>query len=188
MNAAEMQQFLIQNPVIAAVKTVSGLQAALQSDVRVVFILCANILNLEELVTAVRRSGKRVFLHLDLLEGFVQKEIAVDYIVRRARPDGIISTKQSLLKYAHRQELLTIQRFFLLDSMSLDALRKDADGGCADFIEVLPGVARTVERAHAINRTPLIASGLIESKADVCDALRAGAIAVSGTEKGLWDL
>lgn len=188
MNATQMQQLLIENPVIAAVKTVSGLQAALQSDGKAVFILCANILNLEELTAAVRRSGKCVFLHVDLMEGFVQKEIAVDYIVRRAAPDGIISTKQSLLRHAHKQGLLTIQRFFLLDSMSLDALRKDADGGCADFIEVLPGVARTVEKAHAINRTPLIASGLIESKADVLDALRAGAIAVSGTDPGLWNL
>ncbi len=188
MNRNQMQQLLIENPVIAAIKNVSSLQAALQSDVKVIFILCANILNIEDLVSSVRQSGKQVFLHLDLVEGFAQKEIAIDYIARRARPDGIISTKQPLLRYARKYDLLTIQRFFLLDSMSLDSLRKDVDNGSADFIEVLPGVARTVEIAHAINRTPLIASGLIEDKSDVLDALRAGAIAVSGTASELWNL
>lgn len=186
MNQSQMQQLLIENPVVAAVKSVQSLPAALQSEAKVVFILCANILNLEQLTASVRQSGKRVFLHLDLLEGFAQKEIAIDYIVKRALPDGIISTKQSLVKYAKRQGLLTIQRFFMLDSMSLDGLRRD--DGAADFIEVLPGVAKSVEKAHAIHRTPLIASGLIETKSDVLDALRAGAIAVSGTATGLWSL
>ena len=183
-----MEQILLQNPVIAAVKSVQSLRAALQSDVGAVFILCANILNLEELVSAVRQSGKAVFLHLDLLEGFVQKEIAIDYIAKRAMPDGIISTKQPLLKSARRYGLLTIQRFFLLDSMSLGNLVRAGGEDGPDFIEILPGVAKTVEKAHALSRTPLIASGLIEDKSDILDVLRAGAIAVSGTKPELWRL
>lgn len=55
-------------------------------------------------------------------------------------PDGIISTHPSLIRRARHQGLLTIQRAFILDSLSLNNLSGQLEQGKPDFVEILPGI------------------------------------------------
>ena len=79
--------------MIAAVKDAAGLDAALKSDVPVVFLLASDVLTVGDMVSKVRKAGKRVFVHLDLVEGLAARDIAADFIARNTAADGIISTK-----------------------------------------------------------------------------------------------
>lgn len=55
-------------------------------------------------------------VHIDLINGLSGKEIAVDFIQKFTRADGIITTKPALIKRARELELSTILRFFVIDS------------------------------------------------------------------------
>ena len=128
-----------------------------------------------------------VFVHLDLIDGLGNRDVVVDFIQQTTPVDGIISIRPNLIRRAKELGLITIQRFFLLDSMALENVVKQASH--ADAVEILPAtmpkvIARLTERV----RLPLIAGGLISDKEDIVSALRAGALAVSATNAELWFL
>lgn len=176
-------------PIVAAVKDDIELKQALESDCQVVFLLYGTILNISNLVQQIHAKEKVCFIHVDLIEGLSNREIAVDVLVRFGKPDGIISTKVSLLRRAQQLGLLTVQRFFLLDSMSLQNILSTMGAFHPDFIEVLPGVIPAViQEITERTTTPIIAGGLIRSKQDVIHALQAGAIAVSTSYRAVWKM
>lgn len=174
-------------PVIAAVKNDEGLERALASDSTAVFLLYGTVLNITDLVRQIKEAGKLSFVHIDLVEGMSAKDISAEYIARRTEADGIISTHPNLIRRARELELLTIQRFFMLDSLSFaNVLRQSSN---ADVVDVLPGAITSVIR-HLVQEVhqPLIASGLLLEKSDVVAALSAGASAVSTTSERLWSV
>lgn len=176
-------------PVIAAVKSGEELTRALESDCGVVFVLSSDILTVADTVSAIKAADKAAFVHVDLVHGLAPREIAIDYIARNTRADGIISTKPALVRYAKAKGLLTVQRYFLLDSIALSNVLKQIDQDCADMVEVLPGVMpKIIRRIASSAQNPLIAGGLIGDKEDVMGALGAGAVAVSTTNPEVWFL
>ena len=73
--------------------------------------------------------------------------------------------------------------------MALANLSRQTREARPDCIEVLPGVMpKVIRRITKENKIPLIAGGLIADKEDVCNALDAGAVAVSSTNAGIWFL
>ena len=95
-----LQETLQNSPIIAAVKDREGMRAALECDSQIFFVLFGTICDIDEIVGEIKSAGKTVFVHLDLVEGLAGKDVAVDFLQKVASPDGIISTKPSLLKYA----------------------------------------------------------------------------------------
>jgi len=183
------KELLMDAPVIAAVKDDAGLYRALESDCQAVFLLFGSILSIGELVAKIHSKGKRCFVHIDLIEGFSNREIAVDGLVRACRPDGIISTRLPLIRRGQQLGLATVLRAFLLDSMSLQNLLQQLERDRPDFVEILPGIIPTVIREIAAQTTiPLIAGGLIRSKQEVIQALQAGVIAVSSSCPDVWEM
>ncbi|WP_297872325.1 glycerol-3-phosphate responsive antiterminator [uncultured Oscillibacter sp.] len=188
--AVKLKQFVesMQDaPVIAAVKDDGGLERALESDCTVIFLLYGTILNVRDLVRQVKEAGKLAFIHLDLIEGMSARDISAEFIASRTEADGIISTHPNLIRRARELGLLTIQRFFMLDSLSFaNVLRQSSN---ADAVDVLPGAIPSVI-SHLVKevRQPLIASGLLLDKSDVVAALSAGAVAVSTTSEALWSV
>ena len=183
------QELLVDSPIIAAVKGFAELEKALDSDCQVIFLLSGTLLNIEELVRRVHERGKVCFVHIDLIEGLSNREIAVDCIAKMSRPDGIISTRAPFIHRAQQLGLIAIQRVFLLDSMSLQNILSQMDTLRPDYIEVLPGVIPSViQEITEKTTTPLIAGGLIRSKQDVYQALQSGAVAVSTSCQAVWNM
>ena len=103
--------------------------------------------------------------------------------------DGIISTRPTLIRRARHRGLLTVQRAFILDSLSLTSLSGQLEQGKPDFVEILPGIMpRVIAEISARTQVPVIAGGLLRDKADVMAAMRAGAAAVSTSAPSLWDI
>ena len=67
-------------PVVAAVKNFEGIERCMESDVRIVFILFGDMCNIAEIVERVKKADKIALVHIDLVEGLSNHEIAVDYI------------------------------------------------------------------------------------------------------------
>ena len=173
-----LAETLLDEPVIAAVKTDDALTAALASPCSTVFLLASTLLNVGELVRRIHAAGKLAVVHIDLVDGLSAREVAVNSLIALCHPDGIISTHPSL-----------IQRAFILDSLSLNNLSGQLEQGKPDFVEILPGIMpRVITEISTRTRVPVIAGGLLRDKADVMAAMRAGASAVSTSAPELWDI
>ena len=179
---------LTDNPIIAAVKDEQQLDLALKSDCSVVFLLFGSILNIADLVSKVKASGKFAFVHIDLVEGLSGKEVAVTAIKELAAPDGIISTRPALLRHAKSLGMKTVQRFFVVDSLSVRNILPQSRAVKPDFIEIMPGLLpRVISEITQSTEIPIIAGGLISEKEHILSALRSGAAAVSTSRQELWE-
>ena len=126
-------------------------------------------------------------VHIDLIDGLATRDVAVDFIAKNTNADGIISTKPFIIHHAKACGLLTVQRFFLLDSLSLNNIYKISSLEAADAIEILPGVMpKIIKKLVKSLQKPLIAGGMIIDKEDIIGALDAGAIAISSTNQNTW--
>lgn len=189
MNCATLLELLADGPVIAAVKDDAGLEAALKSDVSLLFLLYGDILTIDSMVAKVHSAGKKAFVHLDLVDGLSAREVAADFIAIHTAADGVISTKPALTRRARELGLVAIQRVFLLDSMALKNVDRHFSQESADLVEVLPGLMpKIIRRLCQSTGKPIIAGGLISDKEDVTGALSAGAVAVSSTNPAVWDM
>ena len=180
---------LAESPIIAAVKDDAGLEMALATDCRMVFLLYGNICNIPALVGRVKETGKIAMVHVDLVDGLANKEVSVTFIKQNTHADGIISTKPAIVKFAKEQGLLTVQRFFLIDSIAMENCRKYMETGKADMVEILPAtMPKIIKKIAAYCKMPIIAGGLITDKEDIMLALQAGAMGVSSTNREVWNM
>ena len=175
--------------IIAAVRSEAGLSAAAQSSAPAVFLLGSDILTLERQVGLLHERGKKVFLHIDLTEGIASDSKGVRYVAKRIAPDGLISTRPQVLRFAKDEGMLTVQRLFLVDSSSLETGERMIGASRPDYMEVLPGLApKAIIYFYENIATPIIAGGMITSEDDIIQAITAGAIAVSTSKQELWGL
>ena len=161
-------------PIIAAVRDEAGLDACLASDVRMVFTLFGDICSIPAIVDRIRAANKFAVVHLDRVTGLASKEVAVDFIRQSTRADGVISTHTNLIQYAKGLGLFTVLRAFLIDSIALD---------------ILPGLMPPmIRRVREQTGLPVLTGGLITQKAEILQALEAGALAISTTDPAVWSM
>lgn len=175
---------LEENPVIAAIGD-SKWQQALESPAQVIFYQSANLLTAAERVREAHAAGKFIVIHMDLAEGIGKDRSGLRYLSQLG-VDGIISTKIQLIRQAKDLGLLTVQRFFALDSKGLESIEDMLRNSEPDLIEIVPGVIPKVLERFAKGNTPVIAGGLLETKAELTTALGCGVIAVSTGRTELW--
>lgn len=184
---SELLPVLERSPVIAAVFEPEDLELAISSPCEIIFLLCGDICSLHSLLERVRVSGKTMYIHLDLLGGLGKDIFTVRYLKETFAPDGVITTKGNIAKYAHEVGLPVVQRVFMLDSKAYDSAIKTVSGGEMDAVEILPGIIPSViRRISRKSNTPIIAGGLITEKKETIECLNAGAMGVSTSCQELW--
>jgi len=186
MQVRKILQCLECNPVIAAVRQ-DTLPAAIASPAEVIFHLGADLMSIPDAVQAVHNAGKHIFIHIDLAEGLGKDRAAVDYLAK-CGADGIISTRAQLIRYAKEAGLLTVQRFFALDSQGIMAIDEMLESSRPDMMELMPGVIPKLIRRFSSGPIPVIAGGLVQCKTEVTEAISAGAAAVSTGTQILWHI
>ena len=185
----EFYKVLEEHPVVIAVKDYEGLEIALEKESKVIFVLFGNITDISYIVKKIKDSGKIAIVHVDLIEGLSHREVSAKFIKYTTEADGIISTKPNIIRAAKSLNLITVQRFFLIDSLSYTNVLKYIESGDADTYEVLPGgMTKIISALLKVSKVPLIAGGLINDKEDVISALKAGATAISSTNQDIWTL
>lgn len=176
-------------PIIVAIKDQEGLEQCLKTESSIVFVLYGDVLNIAEIVNRIKESGRIAMVHIDLISGLSMKEISVDFIKKNTKADGIITTKPSLIKRAKELGLYGVLRFFVIDSMAYENIKKQCNQVKPDCIEILPGIMpKVIERINKDQSIPLIAGGLISDKEDIMAALGAGAVSISSTNEKVWFL
>lgn len=173
--------------IVAAVRNREELNIAVNSGVDIIFVLSTNIENIKNELDLVHKAGKRFFVHIDLADGIGKDEYGIRY-VKGLGVDGIISTRSNLIKLAKKEGLCTVQRFFIVDSHSVQTTLETVKNSNPDMIELMPGiVSKVIKRIKSEVDTPIVAGGLIENVKEIKDALLNGAVAISTGKKEFWE-
>jgi Glycerol-3-phosphate responsive antiterminator (mRNA-binding) len=184
-----IRQILESYPIIAAIRDESGLNQALASPAQVIFILHSSLSDIKDQVERVKAGDKAVFIHQEMVDGLSKDQAALRFLQQEVAPTGIITTKPNLLQPAKDLGLCTVQRLFILDSQSIQTGLKMMQSNHTDFIEVMPGIIpKIIPELRKHSRIPIIAGGMIRSKDEIIEMLKAGVTAVSTSSAALWDL
>ncbi|MBQ0072122.1 MAG: glycerol-3-phosphate responsive antiterminator, partial [Spirochaetales bacterium] len=165
-----IQELFQENPIIAAVNSDRLTMLAAESDAKVVFILYGTILTLPSIVDQLKAKGKVVIVHADLITGLAGKDVAIDFIKENTKADGIISTKDQLVKRAKELGLIAGERSFIVDSMALENTIQHLKTTKPDFLEIMPGLLFRVIKEVSTMGIPIIAGGLIKTKEEIHSA------------------
>lgn len=172
--------------IIAATRTDREFELAVNSSVGIVFQLAPNIETIGEQARIAHQNGKKLFVHIDLAEGIGKDEYGIRY-AKKQGVDGIISTRNGVIKLAKKAGMYTVQRFFVVDSQSVETTVESAKASAADMIEIMPGVVpKIISSLKARLGVPIVAGGLIETENEVQTAIKSGAAAVSTGKNELW--
>ena len=174
----------MREKIIAAVK--GDISAAIKSSTDIIFYLSPSIMDIEKIIADVHNAGKKIFLHFDLAEGIGKDKAGLKFI-KNLKIDGIISTRVNIIKAAKELEIVTVQRFFIVDSHSIDTTAEALKAAKPDMIELMPGVLpKVIKKIKEQTNIPIIAGGLIETSEEAQVSFNAGASAVSTSSKELW--
>ncbi|MEK5162150.1 glycerol-3-phosphate responsive antiterminator [Paenibacillus sp. FSL R5-0527] len=179
------------HPIIAAVRRMEDLNAALDSAVDNLFFMGGTVKEIVDSVRLTKQAGKGAFVHIDLIRGLSSTDReSVEWIAEYAGADGIVTPKAHLIKEAKRCGLYAILHLFVIDSGALENGLKLCRQLEPDGVELMPGVIDKIIRTFAadLESTPLVASGLIRTEAEASAALVAGATSLSVSDKSLWNL
>lgn len=177
-----------QSRIIAAVRTAAEFEGAVKSKVGIIFHLSPDLHTVADMAKNAHDCGKKLFIHLDLATGIGKDKSGILY-AKNAGVDGVLSTRVNIIKAARECGVFTVQRFFIVDSHSVDTTVEAVKAAKPDMIEIMPGVlTKGIKRLRQLVNVPIIAGGLIDSTDEIDEAVTSGATAVSTGKNELWNL
>lgn len=173
--------------IIPAIRSGKDFERLLDSSYQYGVFLDIHISRLKPMFRLAKKYQKKMFLHLDLVDGLKSDEYATEYVCQEMKPYGLISTKGNVIVRAKQKGVYAIQRVFLLDSSSLEKSYSLIERTDPDYIELLPGLMpKMIREMRGKTGKPIIAGGLIETKEEVEQAIEAGASAITTSDFSLW--
>lgn len=183
-----MLEALQEFPIIASLQKPEFVPAAIASNVRIVMVSSGDIFNIIDICKELRKHNKIVLVHIDLVAGMGRDKIAINYLKEKANIDGIVTPNGQLIASAQKEGLITAQRLFAHDTLSVTSGLNAVRHSNPDFIEIMPGLAvpEVYESIRKYFQKPIIASGLIKRHKDIRKILKAGAVGVDTSDQNLW--
>ncbi|HHV93203.1 MAG TPA: glycerol-3-phosphate responsive antiterminator [Firmicutes bacterium] len=181
---------LARNPIIAGIRDPNTARLAIDRGMQVFFILGGTLLELGPMVSAIKDVPDcLVFLHIDLVSGVGKDAAGVEYLAKTMPLDGIVTTRNYLIRAAKDAGLLAVQRLFALDSEGVKTGLTMIQSAQPDAVEILPALVlpHLADRLPLDEMPPIIAGGLVETWADVEAVLRGPAVGISTSRVELWD-
>lgn len=177
----------IDQRILPAVRNLKEFDELMESCYERIILLHAHIAQVKPLGNRARAFGKKLLMHADLIDGLKSDEYAIDYLAQEVKPEGIITTRNSVILAAKKKGLVCIQRLFLIDTMALESSLSQLERTKPDYVEVLPGIVpHLIEEITVRTQIPVIAGGFIRSGEDVNRAIEAGARSVTTSRKDVW--
>lgn len=175
--------------VIASVTKENQLEKVLKykDNLKAVFILTGNFINIKEYVKLYQSNGIDVYIHVEKIKGLKLDDFGFKYIKQMIQPEGIITTKMSHVKLAKKNDIFVIQRFFLADHDMKENIINTAKVSQPDMLEMMPTITSfLIESIQSEVKIPIIMGGLVDSETYLTQALEDGALGVSTANKEMW--
>lgn len=187
MHQKEFLARLDQYKLIASIKEAKHLEKAAEADLSAVVLSVGNIGVIKGYVDFFKSRHIPVFLHLERIGGISHDREGIAFLSHYVKPDGVVTTRNTLIKLAKKQGLLTIQRHFLVDSDAHKSGLQSIVETQPDAVELMPGLLpEFIEEYRSALDTPIIAGGLIRKREQMEEVLQHGATAVSVGSPLLW--
>ncbi|MBN2909847.1 glycerol-3-phosphate responsive antiterminator [Polycladomyces sp. WAk] len=178
-----------QQKILPAAKSIKDFEMLMDSSYQYIILLDCHVAQLKALIQLANRHGKKVMLHVDLIQGLRNDEHAAEFLCQQIKPAGLISTRTQVVHVAKKKKLIGIQRIFLLDTHALETSYRLLETSRPDYIEVLPGIIpHMIREVHERTGIPVLAGGLIRTPEEAEQALSAGAVAVTTSNRSLWKM
>lgn len=173
--------------ILPASRQMKDLEKAVTSSYEYLVLLDVHIAQLKHACSMVHQANKKLFLHIDLIQGLQSDVHATEYLCQECRPYGILTTKSSVIQKAKQKGVVAVQRVFLIDNSALEKSCKLLRTTQPDVIEVLPGgMPSVIRKVKERTNLPILAGGFISTEEDVQLALQAGAEAITTSNTKLW--
>ncbi|MDF2670667.1 MAG: glycerol-3-phosphate responsive antiterminator GlpP [Paenibacillus sp.] len=174
-------------PIIASITEEDQIQHALTSDVRRVILMTGTVNNLRQIVERLHDAGKQVFVHIEMVGGIGREASSIQYLAEVFRADGIVTTKSNAVAAARKAGILSIQRFFAIDTAAVETAVRMIKTADPDEVELMPGLMpRIIREVKQKIKQPLIVGGLIRHKDEIKLAYESGADFVSIGDSRYW--
>ncbi|WP_010233025.1 glycerol-3-phosphate responsive antiterminator [Clostridium arbusti] len=174
-------------PIIASVTDLSKVDSVIKSKVQRVNLVTGDICVLKDLVIKVQNSGKKAFVHMEMINGVGRDSIAIKYLHENFNIDGIISTRGNNISAAKALGLAATLRIFAIDTTAVESAIKIINKTMPDQVELMPGLMpKVIKYVKSRIRQPIIVGGLIRSEEEVKQAIHSGADYVSTAGVQLW--
>ncbi|WP_027963722.1 glycerol-3-phosphate responsive antiterminator [Halalkalibacillus halophilus] len=178
---------LQEQKILPAIKSMKDFERMLKSNYKYGVFLELHISQVKPVMKLANQHNKKMFLHVDLIQGLKNDEYAAEYLCQEVKPYGLVSTKASVILIAKKKGIKAIQRIFILDSNALQRSVAQVKKTQPDYIEILPGlVPKIIQEIHEETKTEVFAGGLIDTPNEVNQALIAGATAITTSDINLW--
>ena len=179
----------MKQKIFPAARTLKEFEMLLESNYESIIILDVHLSQLKKVGTLAKAHKKKLFIHLDLVQGLQADKSGVEFACSECSPYGIVSTKPTVIIAAKQRGIVTIQRVFLLDSHSFKKSCTLLTKTNPDYIELLPGIStKLIRKFKEVMEIPVLAGGFIETMEEVEAAIEAGAAAITTSRKELWSL
>ncbi|AZV48456.1 MULTISPECIES: glycerol uptake operon antiterminator GlpP [Bacillus] len=174
-------------PILPAIRNMKQFDEFLNSSFSYGVILDIHLGQLKGVIREAQKHGKKMMVHVDLIQGIKHDEYGAEFICQDIKPAGIISTRSNVIAKAKQKKIYAIQRLFLLDTSAMEKSMEFVGKHKPDFIEVLPGIVPSlIQEIKEKTGIPIFAGGFIRTEQDVEQALKAGAVAVTTSNTKLW--
>lgn len=163
---------------IPVIPTMKRLEQFLLTDLTICLLQDIHISLLPDIISTLHKHERKALVHIDMINGVASDEYGTEYLCQKLRVDGIISSKSKIIEVTKRNKKIAIQRMFLIDSKSvargIDMLMRSRP----DMVEVMPAIAyRIIPYINDRLNIPIIGGGLIKTKEDIENGLKAGCVA-----------
>jgi glycerol uptake operon antiterminator len=173
-------------PVVGSRGELSQILA--QTSPRPLALRYCNLFDLAATLEQARRRGYQFYLDIDTCDGIHPDEAGIRYLAERLQISGIGSHNPRVLALGKRQGLLTIQRFFVLDSTGLESELSTIDFQMIDALNISPAlvIPHIVQWLNGRLPVPFLGSGLVSNHEQVKAIIGSGALGVMTARTELW--
>lgn len=107
-------------PILPAIRNMKQFDEFLNSSFSYGVILDIHLGQLKGVIREAQKHGKKMMVHVDLIQGIKHDEYGAEFICQDIKPAGIISTRSNVIAKAKQKKIYAIQRLFLLDTSAME--------------------------------------------------------------------
>lgn len=182
-----LERTLRDNPVIGTLFGENDLEQFCSRPTRFSFVANLPLVRVAAVFERLSAAATLPLLNVDSVPGLTANADGLEYLKSVGVP-GIVSTHTQVVSRAADLGLLSVQKVFVTDRSNLRRAAATVKSSHAHFVQLMPWPVvphLSPEFLRALG--PFIVSGFVNEEDDIRAALRLGALAVSSSQKELWD-
>lgn len=179
---------LTRHPVIATLYGAELIDDFIASEAEISIVANFELRRLQSVIKSLTDAKKYPIVNIDSCDGLSQDKGGVDYLAEIGAK-GLVSTRVATVQRAKKAGLVSIQKVFVTDRSTFPRSVSALEQSEPNLVQLMPApMLPHIPAQYRKAMPPIVASGFVCGREDAVNAISAGAIAVSTSDKKLWKL